>query len=94
MYLPSIPNRKTGPEAWAANRKRAWQLIIWRLLLALVVMPVGGAVPIAYADLHPGDCYDAESGELLDEACLGMRIKQLSDLAGPDSSIEGELCQR
>jgi len=70
MYLPGIPNRKTGPEARAANRKRAWQLIIWRLLLALVVMPVGGAVPIAYADLHPGDCYDAETGELLDEACL------------------------
>jgi hypothetical protein len=49
MYLPGIPNRKTGPEARAANRKRAWQLIIWRLLLALVVMPVGGVAPIAYA---------------------------------------------
>ena len=49
MHLLGIPNRKTGPETWATYRKRAWQLIVWRLLLALVVMSVGGAAPIAYA---------------------------------------------
>jgi len=50
---------------------------------------------LAYFDLKPylGE-YDRALFKRIRERGLGMRIKQLSDLAGPDSSIEGELCQR
>lgn len=41
MYLRGTSNRKAGPVAWAANRKRAWLPTIGLLLLALVVAPVG-----------------------------------------------------
>ncbi|HET7089361.1 MAG TPA: hypothetical protein VFL17_11990, partial [Anaerolineae bacterium] len=47
MYLRGTSNRKAGPVAWAANRKRAWLPTIGLLLLALVVAPVGATTLVA-----------------------------------------------